>query len=246
MIALAAMPALQACVAPPNPAYTVDWEEDFSDPTEYAKYWSFRGAGLRDGYLNTPDMVQVEFDKGELTIWTKFAPPPSAGMVSTQGRKNFFLGYFEAEITLPKQPGSRAAFWLKSDNYDAVGDPKTHGAEIDIMEYYPSSPTDIFFNIHTFGYGSSETVVGTKVSNVVAPGETHIFGLEWTPNAYTFYIDGVARWTTNTSISGVPEYIILSSEIPDWGTQMGRQADDDEVRFRFVRHYAVPDADPSR
>ena len=44
----------------------------------------------------------------------------------------------------------------------------------------------------------------------------HVFSVEWTPNSYTFMVDGRPHFRTKRGVSGVDEYLILSMLTSDW------------------------------
>ena len=43
----------------------------------------------------------------------------------------------------------------------------------------------------------------------------HTFGLEWTPEKYVFYIDGLKFYEVMDGVSHIEEYITLSMELPN-------------------------------
>jgi beta-glucanase (GH16 family) len=224
--------------APPSGRYNLAWEESFHSEAFYHANWSFRLPGWRkEGYLNTVEMVVTDFDAGRLRIKTTFNTPPKGGMISTHGKRWFSHGYFAVKMTLPRHPGHHVAFWMKSDEYDLVGPSKTHGAEIDVIEYLPLQPRAAHFNIHTFGYGAQHKALGHKAENIVCAGCTHEFGLDWRPDGYTFYVDGVAHWTTTEATTSVPHFLILSSHVSSWGGYPKFGAEPDEVTIHYVRYY---------
>lgn len=225
--------------AQPPSEYKLVWEEHFRDKALYESRWAFRAPGWRDEgnrYLNTPEMVSIDHSAGQLVISTAFGAPSKAGMVGTQGRK-FLHGYFEVKMTLPTKVGHHVAFWIKSDEYDRVGPPATHGAEVDVIEYLARYPTTAHFNIHTYGYAAEHQTIGAKAEGAVCRGCTHVFGLLWTANAYTFFVDGKPHWTTDKSVSGVPQYLILSSHASKWGGAPAKIPGRDAVVFHHVRVY---------
>jgi beta-glucanase (GH16 family) len=236
-----------ATAAPPSDGYTLQWQEDFRNATQFDKRWRFRAPGWRkEGYLNSPDTVLVDFDNGQLIIRTEFGQPNKAGMISTQGLVLFEHGYFEAQVTLPRKPGNHIGFWLKSERYDEGGAPSSHGVEIDVFEYLPRTPTTAYFNLHAFGYGDRHRTVGSKASDVLCSGCTHVVGLEWTPDAYVFYVDGRQLWRTTEFVTAVPHYLILSSHTSRWAGEPKRTPDSDEVRFHYVRYYRQLSLLPSK
>jgi beta-glucanase (GH16 family) len=181
--------------------------------------------------------VSTDFSKGSVTIRTEFGDPHRAGMISTQNRVSFGYGYFEAKMTLPRKPGNQAAFWLKSDDYDKVGPPDTHGAEVDVIEYLPRTPRTAYFNVHAYGYGDAHRTIGSKAEDVVCAGCTHLFGLEWTSEGYRFYVDDKLLWSTNRFVSKVDMYVIISTHLSKWAGNPERLSDSDYTHFHYIRYY---------
>jgi hypothetical protein len=48
-------------------------------------------------------------------------------------------------------------------------------------------------------------------------GHWHTYGLLWTAEGYTFYLDGAEQWKTNKAVSKRSEYLLLTCEIEDKG-----------------------------
>ena len=46
-------------------------------------------------------------------------------------------------------------------------------------------------------------------------GSWHVYAVRWTPEGYTFYLDGVAQWATSDGLSRRPEFIKLTCEVQD-------------------------------
>jgi hypothetical protein len=67
------------------------------------------------------------------------------------------------------------------------------------------------------GYGVDHQSIGAKETISGLQYGFHTFGLEWTPSAYIFYVDGVEKWRTSTAISHTSEYLIFSQEITGFG-----------------------------
>lgn len=72
--------------------------------------------------------------------------------------------------------------------------------------------------MHVGGYGDglrSENLGSYKVKNPYTTYNT--YGLEWTPEYYIFYINGVeaTRSAFKDGVSQAPEYVILSEELPN-------------------------------
>ena len=65
-------------------------------------------------------------------------------------------------------------------------------------------------------------------------------GCEWTPDSYTFYVDGRKTFHTTQAISRVPEYIILSGEVLSWTGDIAKASLPDTVVFDYVRVWQKP------
>lgn len=40
----------------------------------------------------------------------------------------------------------------------------------------------------------------------------HVFGMLWTPEGYSIYVDGRFRGANNKAVSSVPEFVLLTTE----------------------------------
>ncbi|NLE12382.1 MAG: glycoside hydrolase family 16 protein [Clostridiales bacterium] len=125
------------------------------------------------------------------------------------------FGYYECRCRLQRQPGWWSAFWLQSPKIGCSLDPETDGTEIDIMESFEPG-TVIKHCVHYNGYGKNHGQVDshpgqnpkTKLSD-----DFHYFGVDWSENGYTFYIDGVQDGETVTGpVSRAQHFILISTE----------------------------------
>lgn len=96
-------------------------------------------------------------------------------------------GYIEASIKLPKGKGTWPAFWMMPVNWQQwPGD-----GEIDIMESVGYEPDVVVSTIHCTKYNNTGTTIESarrKISN--SQTEFHTYGMEWTAEYMTFYVDG--------------------------------------------------------
>ncbi|WP_395293383.1 family 16 glycosylhydrolase [Kitasatospora hibisci] len=185
--------------------------------------WNVRGctnAGNHEDQWYLPGQVSV--GNGALTLTAQRQAtsgsdgkvyPWTSGMVST-GRDNwdgtprhtFTYGYFAAAIRTTDQPlGMFPAFWLLSAN--------TRGGlpELDAAEFINSNQY-VDLNLH------AEAPDGTDIDAHYAHGPAdfavgyHVFGLDWEPDAVTWYVDGVQVFqvTDRASIPTTPMELILN------------------------------------
>jgi beta-glucanase (GH16 family) len=209
-------------VTPPivvEPQYALAWQDDFNgtqmDPVE----WFHRIPGIRhDGFNDTTTvstdgqgnlLIKVYSDTvaGKITHHT--------GMVAT--KKEYKYGKFEARIAFSNQYGSWSAFWLQSATMgNPIGNPQLAGMEIDVVETL-SNDGRVHQNLHWDGYDTYHKTAGIKTGDLGAnSGNYHLYTLEWTPNYYRFYVDGVKTWDFSATVSQKAEFIILSSEVKNY------------------------------
>jgi beta-glucanase (GH16 family) len=119
----------------------------------------------------------------------------------------FTYGFVEASMTLPTAAGTWPAFWLLSADNTSL-------PEIDIMEWYGRRPDLITMHVHQRVNGSSADS-GLSIEVPDARGATHVFGLRWTPDEVTFFLDGVESGsiTDPTFIPTTPMYLIVNLAI---------------------------------
>jgi len=117
----------------------------------------------------------------------------ATGMVSTEGIFEQKFGRFEARLKGPKQTGWWGAFWLFSDAVEQIDGSGRDGTEIDIIELFGGlrSPQHA---LHWDGYGKAHQVKGKKLWFLSDTDEWHTYALEWTPEAYVFFVDGKETW----------------------------------------------------
>lgn len=181
------------------------WER-LGDYPRQQGYWV-----KEDAYLNGSGQLVLRVKQDPLGRFT-------AGAVRTKDRFEKAFGYFEAKVKFPTQQGHWCAFWLMTTNQGRVGDEGRDGTEIDIME--KAWLTDrVQHALHWDGYGEYHQTVSKTVRGMgMNDGGWHIFGLDWSPTQYVFYVDGIVTWQTNAGgVSQVPQYIKLTEEVGNFG-----------------------------
>ena len=232
----------------PNGAKWQNWQPNvyrrdaFNDPN---------AASIADGRLTVKTWSEVN-DSGNLVHHT--------GMISTQGLFEHAYGRYEASIDFNDSPGQWSAFWLYQDAISNDPSPTGEtGVELDIMEHRArdSGDNDIAghgaSNAHWNGYGAGSQADYSNTGDLDLDQGFHLYALDWTPDGYTFSIDGVETWTApNTPVTGANEYIILSSEVENgsWAGHIPTQGygsyDDTQTNFQvdYVRVYGAESAVP--
>ncbi|MBE7053092.1 MAG: glycosyl hydrolase family protein [Ruminococcaceae bacterium] len=149
-------------------------------------------------------------------------------------------GYYEVRCKLQKTPGWWSAFWIQSPSIGTTFDPKWSGVEVDIMEYFGNNKltSGNFYG----GYGVDLKRDARVRYDYTDTDEFHRFGLLWTENEYVFYYDGKETSRTNGPISGVEQFILLTTEVQGYrrgdGTRHEATAEkclDDSFVVDYVR-----------
>jgi hypothetical protein len=192
--------------------YELFWKDEFNGTDLDSTRWAVRGVGPRGVGFITADAIELK--NGKLII-KAFMENDSLKIsaVGTQGRFDTTYGYFECRAQLPKTTGNWAAFWIQSPGIASGEDPGQFGVEIDIFEYFKSQGGDfVSHNLH-WAYGPNQKSTGAFLSKVEGIGEGfHKFAVEWTPEKYAFFIDGIKYYEIKEAISHIDEYMILSFE----------------------------------
>lgn len=207
-----------SAIAAPN-GYVLTWNDEFDGDSLNSTKWDHRypGRQYKIGYYTT-DAVSVS--NGTLKIKTYVKDGKIyTGQIGTDNKFLTKYGYFEIRFKLPKIYGPQAAFWLQSPTYgQTISNPGKSGVEIDIFEYVKTTPNVLHHTLHWDGYGVDHKkqhfgLIYPEIAN----GKWHTVGLLWTNTGYQLYVDGTLRFTTNTAISNVMQYMIISAGVTGWG-----------------------------
>lgn len=121
-------------------------------------------------------------------------------------------GYYECRCKLQKMPGWWSAFWLQSPVQGTTLNPEISGIENDIMESF--EPGKIIKHInHYNGCGADYRYVEHGNGMDISLDEYHRFGMLWTEEGYTFYVDGKEDGHSSAPVSKIPQFILLSTEV---------------------------------
>ncbi len=164
-------------------------------------------------------------------------------------QKHKFLhtyGYYECRCKLQKKPGWWSAFWLQSPIIGCCDNPEIAGVENDIMESF--EPGKIIHHCnHYNGYGDDHMEADAGTGMDISPDEFHTFGMLWTPEGYTFYVDGKEDGHVSAPVSKIPQFILLSTEVNGYRqkelapTEEAKRAVGDEFVVDYVRVFDYED-----
>ena len=240
------------------------WSDEFNgpantppDPTK----WTYdlgnnNGWGNRELESYTKDPVNAHLDgKGNLVIHAEpnKADPNtySSARIKTQG---LFAagpgGRVEARIKVPEGAGLWPAFWMLGNTFNGRNWPAA--GEIDIMESIGKEPSLNRGSLHGPGYssGKPKTAIYTLPDGERFADDFHIFAIEWTSTAVTFYVDDTAYNTVHSTdipagsewVFDQPFFILLNLAVG--GNFAGPVGPDtkfpEEMLVDYVRVYRLP------
>lgn len=224
--------------SPEELGYSLVWSDEFDGHQLDSSKWKVRGVGPRAIAYVSPRAVAVE--NGLLKLYA--IKENDTLFSSAVGTQNLFMakyGWYECRAQVQKSPGGVwAAFWIQSTEISKGEDPAIFGAEIDIMECFPKLGTDIVsHNVH-WAYGPNQQSTHGYQSYMKGLGEGfHTFALEWLPDKYIFYVDGMKYYEVTKGISNIEEYLILSMEYPNNPMEMTNSIFPDVFLVDYVRVY---------
>ena len=174
------------------------FEDDFDGPELDRSRWSVElhppgwvNQELQ-AYVDDGETVRVEGGKLLLRAVKKMDGDGrvsyTSGRVSTQWRRDFTYGIFEARMKAPQGKGLLPAFWLMTTDEERYGQWPVCG-EIDIMEVLGDQTKK---NHGTLHYGlPHEQVQGTvTLEEGDFSQEFHDFAVKWEPGLIRWYLDG--------------------------------------------------------
>ena len=208
-------------------------------------------AHLRLGRRADGQFISPQLQTGELVWDTPRIPNPKRFWPFGPRERAKFVhryGYYECRCRLQKMPGWWSAFWMQTQTQGVTIDPARDGIEHDIMESFdPGKVIPACFHYNGTGPEYRNFCIPDEhpdVSTVdIDTDSLHRYGLMWTPNGYSVYIDGRLRGTSSKAVSQAPEFILVSTEAigfrPNHPTRKGdeRLAAAYEAKDEFVVDY---------
>jgi beta-glucanase (GH16 family) len=224
-------PAVETTVATNN--WQLKFDEEFSGTSLNQSLWNYRNEGkyLPSRTKSKADRRVVSVSGGTLNLQVK--PDPShAGrylnsQVSTEKSYHFTYGTAAARIKFPTRRGQHGGFWLQSPTYSTYpGRPSVAGAEIDVAEFFGKGYTG--GGLGNYLYYRSSAKKDVKLGGIQAAAQKllprgdawwnayHVFSVNWTPQSYTFYVDGQQLYHSTRALSHTNEFLVLSLLSSDW------------------------------
>lgn len=235
--------------------YSLVWEDNFDGPGLNRNDWNVE---LHEpGWVNAELQEYVDseenifFENGNLVI----RPVKStvngnsyytSGRISTQNKKDFTYGVFEARLKVPEGNGFLPAFWLMATDENVYGQWPRCG-EIDIMEVHGSDTRTTYGTIH-YGNPHRQSQATRTLRNGTFADSFHTFAVKWEPGEISWYVDGFLihrenEWHSITEGQGEitypapfdqPFYIILNLAVGgSWVGYPDRTTDFKNARYEI-------------
>ena len=190
-----------------------------------------------------PQAITVENGKAVITTTRVNSAPPApanclgancaftSGRFDTQDKVSFKYGYIEAKMKMPQGDGNWPAFWMLGADIADISWPNS--GEMDIAEQGGNQPRRNSAALHysTNNSGCCDNHLyewGEVIKSYNFYEDFHTFGLAWTQDQMTLYVDRVAFWTvTKNSIrsqywpGNKPYFLIFNNAIGPIGGGFG-------------------------
>jgi len=202
---------------PPATQWNIVWSDEFNGTSINTNNWTYDlggggwGNGELETYTSSSQNSYVSNGLLHIVALTNGSGYTSARM-KTQGLQSWAYGRMEARIQIPRGQGIWPAFWMLGTNFPSVGWPTC--GEVDIMENIGNTNDQGTDHGTIHGpmengqdYNYNEGVGGTYTlpGGAVLANNFHIYGVEWTSNQITWFLDGNQFFTaTPASLVGLP------------------------------------------
>jgi beta-glucanase (GH16 family) len=170
----------------------------------------------------------------------------TSARIITRGKKHWTYGRFEVKAKLPVGVGLWPAIWMLPANSTYGNWPNS--GEIDIMEFVGYVPDSIYATIHTGAFNHMRgTQKGKNILLKDLANAFHIYGVEWTSDSISFYVDSVKFHEFKNDKSGYASwpfdkefYFLLNVAVGgNWGGKKGvdNQVFPQRMEIDYVRVY---------
>ena len=221
--------------------YVLTFEDDFDGGRLDTSKWSLAPEQLRQdiGGRWCDAMTEVKGSDLILTARLDEDGTPISGAIRSKGIFEQAFGYFECRMKFHKTTGFWGAFWMMCGDVFCEDGSAVSGVEIDIIESGYRNQGAVNHALHWDGYGAAHRQLAHIVEDEGQyDGEYHTYALQWTREAYVFFIDGRETWrTAECGICDKPGYLKISTEFGTWAKPIVREELPDCVRVDWVRVY---------
>lgn len=170
---------------------TLVWSQEFDDNYSSKENWVFEKNPELD-QLQIYTEKNLDVSNGTLKIYTRKvgAGQNKGDYTSSRISSKYAFQYGRIEVSAKMPAGEKQGIWSKigliGDNIDVVSYPNC--GEIDIVEYFSSSPNRIYNYVHSAA-NNEDNVITANTTLETAEEEFHAYGILWTKDRVEFYFD---------------------------------------------------------
>jgi serralysin len=152
----------------------------------------------------------------------------TSGVLTTETSFSQEYGYFEVRAQMPTNNGFWPAFWLLPTD-------KSWPPEIDVFEQLSRDPNTLYMTSH-------DTTSTSQGKYFLDTTQMHTYGINWTKDYLTWYIDGVQVYQIPTPASMHKEmYMLLDLAVGDWGGPTDATTGTGSFKIDYVHVYQNSD-----
>lgn len=217
---------------------------------DYVSWDNVKANNWRTYQSNDPSLTEIrtEGDTSFVTLWGKKGDYHTentstsntdkvvgkdvyaCGGLFTDKTFTFQYGYVEARARFDSVQGCWPAIWMLPKN----GANWPNNGEIDILEHVNNN-TVAHQTLHFFGNNGADAGVGVTGSIAGSVNDWHTYGMEWSENAISFYVDGNKTGTIKGDIyknwpfdrENNEFYLMIDQQIGgSWSGMPDKSADD--------------------
>ncbi|WHZ02810.1 glycoside hydrolase family 16 protein [Neobacillus sp. YX16] len=188
------------------------WQDEFENNCLDSSKWNVEDwAAEKNNELQYYSPKNVKVEDGVLKLISKKeqfkGKDYTSGAVYTQGKFDFLYGKAEMRAKLPAGQGMFPAFWMMTDKEN------TWLPEIDIMEMLGHLPDQVWMVSHWLGEDGKLKSVSDTFKGPDFTKDFHTFGIVWTPDSITWFIDDLERFTISKNIPSESMYLYLNTAV---------------------------------
>lgn len=245
--------------------FSDDFDGDTLDTTKWNRIDYVNWSSVSDWrkYQSRDEELVTMNGDGTVSLWGKYGDYTSqsdqsgandtyaCGGIFTEKTFTFQYGYVEVRAKFDCAPGVWPAIWMMPTN-----GPWPQTGEIDIMEHLNYEGI-VHQTLHYNAANGQKTTSGTVNANggstayfdsVADKADFHTYGVEWTPEAVVFYMDGNPTLTTKAdpnnpnwpfNMEDNPYYLLLDMQLGGgWVGEIGNIGDGVAMTVDYVHVYS--------
>ena len=227
-----------------NTVYKMTFNDEFAGDALDPDKWYIpesKGDEIWEGASHLIKSSEALVQDGELRIRSRLNEKgtPVTVAICTLDKFSQAYGYFEARMKFSSMTGWWGACWMMCGDMEHVDGSPADGIEIDVIETCGVKDKKVNHALHWDGYGPEEVNRSWESDSWPALYTGwHTYAVEWTKDAYIFYIDEKETWrVTDIEICPLPGVLILSNQFGEWTGPLDTSKLPDYTYVDWVRVY---------